>query len=614
MAAKMSSKKYCSLLASNSFTHSSKKGITSRLRSSIRCDATILSVVQTNLFDLGSVLRPGRCGNLRSSKMSSLSLLLNFHRDYSITKGILRREFSSDTSAANSELFPREAMYFDVCIVGAGPAGLASAIHIKQLCAEKGKNLSVCLVEKGSEVGSHILSGNVFEPRALDELLPNWREEYAESQGRTPVTPVTTDSFLVLSETGSVSIPHFLLPKELHNEGNYVISLGQLCRWLGEVAESLGVEVYPGFSASEILYSTDNTSILGVATRDVGIGKDGTPKGTFERGVELRARQTLFAEGARGSCSEELINKFNLRDGKQPQTYGLGIKEVWEVSPDNQHFKPGLVQHTLGWPLQSSLLDKTYGGTFLYHQEPNFVLAGLVVGLDYENPYLNPYKEFQRWKTHPEIKKHFEGGRCVAYGARVLNEGGFHALPRLTFPGGALLGCAAGFLNSVKIKGTHTAIKSGIEAGKAVFHELTKNDSVPVEERGVIEPGEPVTEVAQYETALKESWVFEELGQVRNTHAAFQKWGFGPGLLYASLESFLLKGREPWTIQHSKLDSQCTGAAKNFKEINYPSPDGILTFDLLTNLQRSGRYSNIYLTVFLKAKSHQPLLGLTLFY
>jgi electron-transferring-flavoprotein dehydrogenase len=558
----------------------SRKGINSRFRSSIRY-ITGSSVVQTDLRQ--SLLRKGPCNWCSTTTSPSL---LNFYHDDATRKGTLRRYFSSDAAAADGEAVPREAMYFDVCIVGAGPAGLASAIHIKQLCAETGKNLSVCLVEKGSEIGSHILSGNVFEPRALDELLPNWREEYAESEGRTPVTPVTTDSFLILSETGSVSIPQPLLPKDLHNEGNYVISLGQLCRWLGEVAEALGVEIYPGFSASEILYSTDNTGILGVATRDVGIGKDGSPKSTFERGVELRARQTLFAEGARGSCSEELISKFKLRDGRQPQTYGLGIKEVWEIPAEN--FKPGFVQHTLGWPLQSSFFDKTFGGTFLYHQEPNFVLAGLVVGLDYENPYLNPYKEFQRWKTHPEIRKHFEGGQCVAYGARVLNEGGFHSIPKLTFPGGALLGCAAGFLNSVKIKGTHTAIKSGMEAGKAVFHELTKNDSIAVEERGVIAPDEPISEIAPYEISLKESWVFDELHQVRNTHAAFQKWGLGPGLMYAALESFFLKGREPWTIHHTKLDSQCTGVAKNFKEISYPSPDGILTFDLLTNLQRAG--------------------------
>ena len=478
-------------------------------------------------------------------------------------------------------------MHFDVCIVGGGPAGLASAIRIKQLCAETGKNLSVCVVEKGSEIGSHILSGNVFEPRALDELLPDWREEYAESRGdASKATPVSSDSFLYLSETGSVAIPQMLLPKELHNEGNYVISLGQLCRWLGEVAESIGVEIYPGFSASEVLYTEDNKGVLGVATRDVGIGKDEKPKSTFERGVELRARQTLFAEGARGSCSEELISKFKLREGKQEQTYGLGIKEVWEV-PENL-FKAGFVQHTLGWPLQSSIFDKTFGGAFLYHQEPNLVLAGLVVGLDYENPYLNPYKEFQRWKTHPEIRKHFEGGQCISYGARVLNEGGYHSIPKLTFPGGALLGCSAGFINPVKIKGSHTAIKSGIEAGKAVFGELTKTGSVSVADGAEIE--EPISEISSYETALKDSWVFKELHQVRNCHAAFQRWGLAPGLLYSGLETFILKGREPWTLTHTTLDSDCTRPAKEYKEINYPAPDGALTFDLLTNLQRSGMY------------------------
>ena len=329
------------------------------------------------------------------------------------------------------ELEPRESMAFDVLIVGGGPAGLAAAIRIKQLCIAQDKDLSVCLVDKGSEIGAHILSGNVFDPKAMEELFPeysgdgdqHWTEIFYESQG-SHATPVESDAFKVLTEGGSsFTIPNMFLPSQLHNEGNYIVSLSQICRWLAEEAENLGVEIYAGFAASEVVLSKDQNQVLGIATRDVGISKDGSQKATFERGVELKARQTLFAEGARGSCSEFLMKHFGLRDDTsvQSQTYGLGIKEVWEVP--EEVFQKGLVQHTLGFPLQSSPTSDNFGGTFLYHQEPNLVLAGLVVGLDYKNPYLNPYKEFQKWKTHPDVKKHFEGGTCISYGARVLNEG-----------------------------------------------------------------------------------------------------------------------------------------------------------------------------------------------
>jgi electron-transferring-flavoprotein dehydrogenase len=344
---------------------------------------------------------------------------------------------------------PRESMAFDVLIVGGGPAGLSASIKLKQL----NPDISVCVIDKGSEIGAHILSGNVFDPKAIQELLPDsdWRAEFQDSQG-SRATLVTQDQFTILTETSSYTIPNILLPSQLHNDGNYILSLSQLCRWLATKAEDLGVEIYPGFAASEVLMDDSTGGVKGIATRDVGIGKDGTPKSTFERGMELHARQTLFAEGARGSCSEFLMEHFQLRKDAQPQTYGLGIKEVWEIPEEN--LKPGLVQHTLGWPLQNSISSDIFGGSFLYHLEPNLVLAGIVVGLDYKNPYLNPYKEFQKWKTHPSIAKHFEGGTCISYGARVLNEGGFHAIPKLTFPGGALIGCSAGFLNAVKIKGT----------------------------------------------------------------------------------------------------------------------------------------------------------------
>ena len=327
--------------------------------------------------------------------------------------------------------------------------------------------------------------------------------------------------------------------------------------------------------------------------------QDGNPKSTFERGMELHARQTLFAEGARGSCSESIISHFNLRANSANQTYGLGVKEVWEVPEEN--FKPGFVQHTLGYPLQSSILDKNFGGTFLYHQEPNLVLAGLVIGLDYANPYINPYQEFQRWKAHPDIRKHFEGGSCISYGARVLCEGGLHSLPKLTFPGGALLGCSAGFLNSVKIKGSHTALKSGIVAGETVFDALTNEGLEPVSSTGEIDPKEQVKDVVAFEEGMKTSWVHEELYEVRNCHESF-KWGLLPGLVYTVITAHITKGREPWTLSHEGRDADKTGEAKNFEPISYPAPDGVLTFDLLTNLQRSGTYHDDDQPAHLKIK------------
>lgn len=487
------------------------------------------------------------------------------------------RRFSSAAAEAEEELPPRESMDYDVVIVGAGPAGLSAAIRLKQLAAGQQKDLSVCVVEKGSQVGAHILSGNVFEPRALNELLPNWKELGAPLE-----TEVKEDNFFILTETKSYSLPHAILPRELHNDGNYIISLSQLTQWLAKQAEGMGVEIFPGFSANELLLRGDG-GVGGIITKDMGIGKDGKTKSTFARGMELRARMTLLGEGCRGSLSEMAMKKFSLREGVPPQTYGLGLKEVWEVPEDK--IRPGLVQHTLGWPLQHSLFDKTFGGSFLYHMKPNLVLVGFVVGLDYRNPYLSPYEEFQRFKHHPQVAKHLEGGTCVAYGARCLNEGGYNAIPKLTFPGGALIGCSAGFLNSVKIKGSHTAIKSGMLAAEATFDAL--KDKASVASGAAIEPSETSIEPSTYGENMKRSWVYKELKAVRNCHGAFQ-FGVLPGVLYAGASAFVLRGNEPWSLVHKKRDCDYTLPAAQCQPIAYPKPDGKLSFDLLTNLARSG--------------------------
>jgi electron-transferring-flavoprotein dehydrogenase len=450
----------------------------------------------------------------------------------------------------------RESMEFDVVVVGAGPSGLSAAIRLKQKALANNQELSVCVLEKGSEVGAHILSGAVIETRVLDELIPDWK-----AKGAPLETMATKDKVLFLTEKHSIRMP---TPPQMHNKGNYIVSLGRLCRWLGEQAEALGVEVYPGFAAAEVLYREDG-SVKGVATGDMGIGKDGAQTAQFQPGMELHARQTIFAEGCRGSLTKTLFEKFDLRKDSEPQTYGIGVKELWEVPPA-QH-QQGLVIHTIGWPLSTD----TYGGSFLYHLENNLVAVGFVVGLDYSNPWLSPFEEFQRYKTHPAIRPHLEGGRRISYGARTLAEGGFQSLPKLTFPGGVLIGDTAGFLNVPKIKGTHMAMQSGLVAADAVLQLLTA------------EPG-GANEAVQYPALLKKSWLWNELYRVRNVRPSF-RWGLWGGFAYSALDTALM-GYAPWTLSHHE-DHACLKTTDQAPRIDYPKPDGKLTFDRLSSVYLS---------------------------
>lgn len=459
-----------------------------------------------------------------------------------------------------TQTIERDEMQFDVVIVGAGPSGLSAAIHLKQLAEQDGRDISICVVEKGSEVGAHILSGAVMDPIALTELIADWQEKGAPLN-----CPVQHDKLMFLTKKQAIKLP---TPPSFQNEGNYIVSLGMVCRWLAEQAESLGVEIYPGFAAAEVVFHEDG-SVKGILTGDMGVGKDGEPTAQFQPGMALLGRQTIFAEGCRGSLSKQLIARFALDKDAQAQTYGLGVKEIWEVTSDLH--QEGTVMHTVGWPLDS----KTYGGSFIYHLPNKQLAIGMVVGLDYQNPYLSPFEEMQRLKTHSAIKPLFEGARRIAYGARTISEGGLQSLPKTTFPGGCLVGDAAGFLNVPRIKGSHTAIKSGMIAAQAVFAVLDNQEE--------INSGK---EAVQYANLFKESWLYEELYRVRNVRPAF-KWGLWLAFAYGALDEYVFRGKAPWTIAHHGTDYGSLKKAADCQKIDYPKPDGKLTFDRLTSVALS---------------------------
>ncbi len=479
----------------------------------------------------------------------------------------------------------REVMDYDVVIVGGGPAGLAAAIRLKQLAAAAGQEVGVCLIEKSAEIGGHILSGAVFDPRALSELIPDWQALGAPLQ-----VPVRAERFLVLGERGSWRLPQALLPSCLHNAGNYVISLGQLCRWLGEQAEALGVEIYPGFAGAQVLYGDDG-AVCGVVTGDLGVRKDGSHGPAYQPGMALRARYTLFAEGCRGHLGKQIEEKFALRDGVDPQVYGLGFKELWEIDPARH--QAGLVVHSAGWPLDA----QTYGGGFLYHHEDNRVSVGLVVGLGYRNPYLSPYEEFQKLKTHPAYRRFLEGGKRIAYGARAIAAGGLQALPKLVFPGGALIGDDAGFLNAARVKGSHAAIKSGALAAEACFAALAA--------------GRRGDELASFPAAFGQSWLYAELYRARNFKPLLAL-GLPLGSLLFGVDQLLLRGKAPWTLGHRHADHCRLKPAVDCAAIAYAKPDGLLTFDRLSSVSLANTYHEEDQPCHLKLKDATVAIGVNL--
>ena len=449
----------------------------------------------------------------------------------------------------------REELSYDVVIVGAGPAGLSTAIKLKQLNSE----LSVCILEKSSEVGAHILSGNVFETKALDELIPNWKDLDSPIK-----TDVRSEDFLFYTNNKSIKIPNFLLPKALQNHGNYIISLSNLCKWLGEFAENLGVEIFPGFAASKLIYNESN-QVIGVQTGDMGLDKENNPKDNFEPGINIKGKVTVLSEGCRGHLGKEALKKFNLdKNNKSPQQYGIGFKEIWEISPENHSL--GKVSHSVGWPLSNDI----YGGSFCYHAENNQIYLGYVIGLDYKNPYLSPYDEFQQFKTHPDVKKLLQGGKRISYGARALIEGGLQSLPQMHMPGALLIGCDAGTLNMPKIKGSHTAMKSGIIAAEVIENHISKNE-----------------DLSSYEDKFKNSWVYKELHQARNVKPSFQ-WGLIPAMIFTGIDQKLFGGKLPFTLQHKHADHETLIPAKDAKKITYPKYDGVLTFDKPSSVYLSG--------------------------